>query len=100
MIEFVHSDTGSIRCLLHNQRETFEAGHIMQPTNPLQVRYPCGYVDGLAPVTPVPAPQLMDTGLLDEVVTRIKRIEERGVPRRMPTTPAPQTPGKKGGVAL
>ena len=101
MAEFKHSDIGSIRCPLHNQRESFKAGTIIQPTDPSLVRYPCGYVDGLAPVAPTPAPQLTDTVLLDEVVNRIKRLEERGLPRRVPSPPStPQPPTKRGGVAL
>lgn len=102
MIEFAHSDTASIRCPYHNHRETFTAGHTIQPTDPSLVRYPCGYVDGLAPrlgmESTVPVPD-RDEAML-ELSKRLMRLEERGGPRRIPTTPVPQTPAKRGGVAL
>jgi len=96
-IEFIHSDTGSIRCPLHNQRESFTAGHIIQPMDSRQVRYPCGYVDGLASASPSiePAlPVLRRDELLAELVNRLKRLEERPYtrPRPMPTTPRGTAP--------
>lgn len=102
MIEFEHSDVGSIRCPLHNQREAFTAGLIIQPTDPSLVRYPCGYVDGLTskmgfdPAVPVPNKD----ELTKELITRLEQLEQRGAPRRTPAFTAPQSPAKKGGVAL
>ena len=90
MIDFTHSDTASIRCPLHNQHESFTAGHTVQPEDPLLVRYPCGYVDGLAPSAGV-EPFAPDAGIgksfeiLKELSNRLQRLEER--PYTRPTVP-------------
>mgnify|MGYP001611720406 CR=1 FL=1 len=102
MAEFKHPDIGSIRCPYHNQRESFTTGHIIQPLDTMLVRYPCGYVDGLAPrlgmepTVPVPGRD----ELVTELSKRLMRLEERQVPRRTPPRTEPPTRPSKGGVAV
>jgi len=101
MIEFKHSDTGSIRCPFHNRRESFAAG-IIQPSDHLLVRYPCSYVGGL---TPTARPERVEgrigrDELVQELSNRLQRIEERQVPRRTPPRIEPPSRPSKGGVAL